>query len=392
VIRVFPAVDPENTRTRAAFLGAAGEGLETFLRELRTLVVAVPNSRFPGDAEGERAVLHALQECGIPHVATPSHSLLSISSIGQLDAAAAASTVSKTILAPIVESVRRYSRSEFHVPVPEGYLTVGHHPLIMGILNVTPDSFSDGDAYRTVEEAIGRGVLMEEEGAAILDVGGESTRPGSLPVPAEEELRRVIPVIRGLARKVKATISIDTTKAAVAREAADAGARIVNDTSALSDDPGMAEAVRETGCAAVLMHRRGAPETMQREPRYDSLFDELLAELSERVGAAVAAGIDPEKILVDPGIGFGKRLEDNLALHRYLGELRVLGRPIVFGPSRKRFIGALTGMPAAQRQFGTAAAVSAAVLAGAHVVRVHDVKEMRDAVRVAAAIREAAEC
>ena len=264
--------------------------------------------------------------------------------------------------------------------------------MIMGILNVTPDSFSDGDSYRTVEEAIGRGLRMEEEGAAILDVGGESTRPGSRPVPEEEELRRVIPVVRGLAAKAKATVSIDTTKAAVARKAADAGARIVNDTSALSDDHGMAEAVRETGCTVVLMHRRGTPETMQREPRYDSLFDELLGELSERVEAAVAAGIDRERILVDPGIGFGKRLTDNLALHRYLGELRVLGRPIVFGPSRKRFIGTLTGMPAANRQFGTAAAVTAAVLAGAHVVRVHDVKEMREAVRVAAAIREAAEC
>jgi dihydropteroate synthase len=392
VIRVFPAGDLEITRKRAMFLGAGGEGFETFLRELRTLVVAIPKSRFVWDGPRKDGILRALRDYGIPHVATPSHALLSISSIGQLEGAASASPAGYATLQPIVDTVRHYLRKDFQIPVSNGCLSVEQTPLLMGILNITPDSFSDGGLYRTAQEAIDRGLRMEEEGAAILDVGGESTRPGSTPISAEEELRRVIPVIGGLAAKTKATISIDTTKAAVAREAAAAGAWIVNDTSALSDDPGMADAVRETGCAVVLMHRRGTPETMQRQPRYDSLFDELLGELSERVDAAETTGIDREKILVDPGIGFGKRLEDNLALHRYLGELRVLGRPIVFGPSRKRFIGTLTGQPASDRQFGTAAAVTAAVLAGAHVVRVHDVKEMREAVRVAAAIRGAAEC
>jgi dihydropteroate synthase len=257
----------------------------------------------------------------------------------------------------------------------------------MGILNVTPDSFSDGGAYRSVEEAVARGFEMEEEGAAILDVGGESTRPGSLPVPEDEEMRRVIPVVRGLAGKTRAVISVDTTKAAVAAAAVASGAGIVNDTSAFADDPGMAEAVRSSGAAVVLMHRRGSPETMQESPHYDSLFDELLAELSERVDAAVAAGIARERILVDPGIGFGKRQCDNLALHRHLDRLRVLGRPIVFGPSRKSFIGQLTGAPSGQRVFGTAAAVAAAVMRGAHVLRVHDVKEMREVVEVAYAIR-----
>jgi len=257
----------------------------------------------------------------------------------------------------------------------------------MGILNVTPDSFSDGGAYRSVEEAVARGLEMEAEGAAILDVGGESTRPGSIPVPADEEMRRVIPVIRGLAAKTNAVISVDTTKAAVANAAVAAGARIVNDTSALADDPEMAAAVRASGAAVVLMHRRGSPATMQEAPHYDALFDELLAELTRRIDAAEGAGIDPERILVDPGIGFGKRLCDNLALHRHLDRLRVLGRPIVFGPSRKSFIGSLTGAPPADRSFGTAAAVAAAVLRGAHVVRVHDVKEMREVVEVAYAIR-----
>ncbi len=257
----------------------------------------------------------------------------------------------------------------------------------MGILNVTPDSFSDGGAYRSPAEAVERGLRMEAEGAAIIDVGGESTRPGSMPVAAAEEIRRVLPVIRGLAAKAKAVISIDTTKAVVAREAAAAGARIVNDTSALADDPGMAGAVRDTGCAVVLMHRRGTPATMQTAPHYGEVIGEVTAELSERIEAAVAAGIARERILVDPGIGFGKRLEDNLALHRHLDRLRILGRPIVFGPSRKSFIGSLTGAPAAERAFGTAAAVSAAVLRGVHAVRVHDVKEMRDVVLVAYAIR-----
>jgi len=218
-------------------------------------------------------------------------------------------------------------------------------------------------------------------------VGGESSRPGSHPVSADEEMRRVIPVIRGLAAKTKSVISVDTTKSAVAVAAVAAGARIVNDTSALADDPEMAAAVRSSGAAVVLMHRRGSTATMQESPHYDDLFDELLAELSERIAAAEGAGIDPERILVDPGIGFGKRLCDNLALHRHLDRLRGLGRPIVFGPSRKSFIGTLTGAPPADRAFGTAAAVTVAVLRGAHVVRVHDVKEMREVVEVAYAIR-----
>ncbi|GAB4245008.1 MAG: dihydropteroate synthase [Deltaproteobacteria bacterium] len=282
--------------------------------------------------------------------------------------------------------------TKFRVPIPRGSLDLSGAPLLMGILNVTPDSFSDGGAYASAEEAVERGLEMEAEGAAILDVGGESTRPGSNPVPAAEEARRVIPVIRGLAARSKAVISVDTTKASVAREAIAAGARIVNDTSALADDPGMAGVVRESGVAVVLMHRRGTPATMQAAPHYDSLFDELLGELAERIAAAAAAGIDRERILVDPGIGFGKRLCDNLALHRHLERLRVFGRPIVFGSSRKSFLGALTGAPPADRAFGTAASVAAAVLHGAHILRVHDVGRMREVVQVAFAIREAPPC
>ncbi len=257
----------------------------------------------------------------------------------------------------------------------------------MGILNVTPDSFSDGGTYGSSREAAERGLRMAAEGASIIDIGGESTRPGSEPVPAEVELGRVLPVLRELSGKTDAVLSIDTTKAVVAREAIAAGAGIVNDTSALADDPDMAGVVRESGCAVVLMHRRGVPATMQLRPHYDSLFDELVPELSARIDCALAAGIDRERILVDPGIGFGKRMEDNLELHRDLAKLEVLGRPIVFGPSRKGFIGTLTGRPVRERVFGTAASVAIAVMNGAHVLRVHDVGEMRDVIRVAAAIR-----
>lgn len=202
----------------------------------------------------------------------------------------------------------------------------------------------------------------------------------------------MIPVVRALAGSTDAILSIDTTKAQVARQAVAAGAQIINDTSALADDPGMAEVVRESGCAVVLMHRLGAPETMQRSPSYRSLFDEILDALAERVEAAESAGIPGNRILVDPGIGFGKRLMDNLALHRHLADLRNLGKPILFGASRKSFLGTLTEREPGERACGTAASVALTVLGGAHVVRVHDVKETRDAVRVAAAVSGGAEC
>jgi dihydropteroate synthase len=262
----------------------------------------------------------------------------------------------------------------------------------MGVLNVTPDSFSDGGKFLSVDRAVDHGREMAGEGADIIDVGGESTRPGSTGVPAEVERDRVIPVLRALAGTTTAILSVDTTKAQVAWEAIAAGAHIVNDTSALTGDPGMAGVVRDSGCAVVLMHRQGTPETMQRSPSYDSLFDEILDELSKRIGEAEAAGIPGDRILVDPGVGFGKRLEDNLALLRHLADLRNLGKPILFGPSRKAFLGTITGREPGERVFGTAASVAIAVLGGAHIVRVHDVKEMRDAVRVAAAVAGGVEC
>jgi dihydropteroate synthase len=256
----------------------------------------------------------------------------------------------------------------------------------MGIVNVTPDSFSDGGAFFDTARAVAHGLELAAAGADILDVGGESTRPGSDPVPEPEELRRVVPVVRALAERGGVAVSVDTTKAAVAAAALAAGATIVNDVSALRFDPALAGVVARAGALLVVMHMQGAPRTMQLDPRYDDLLGEVRAELSAALGRAAAAGVDPEQVLVDPGIGFGKTLEHNLALIDRLGELAALGRPILVGPSRKAFIGRLTGAPPAERQEGTIAACCLAAARGAHVVRVHDVAAVRRALVVADAI------
>jgi dihydropteroate synthase len=265
-------------------------------------------------------------------------------------------------------------------------LRLGERTAIMGIVNVTPDSFSDGGAFFDTARAVAHGLELAAAGADILDVGGESTRPGSDPVPEPEELRRVVPVVRALAERGGVAVSVDTTKAAVAAAALAAGATIVNDVSALRFDPALAGVVARAGALLVVMHMQGAPRTMQLDPRYDDLLGEVRAELSAALGRAAAAGVDPEQVLVDPGIGFGKTLEHNLALIDRLGELAALGRPILVGPSRKAFIGRLTGAPPAERQEGTIAACCLAAARGAHVVRVHDVAAVRRALVVADAI------
>jgi dihydropteroate synthase len=256
---------------------------------------------------------------------------------------------------------------------------------LMGVVNVTPDSFSDGGLYLDPEAAVAHGRELAEAGAEVLDVGGESTRPGAEPVGEEEELRRVIPVIRGLVA-ADCHVSVDTSKAAVAAAALDAGAEIVNDVSALRGDPGMAALCAERGATLVLMHMLGEPRTMQRDPRYDDVVTEVKAFLAERLEAAVVAGIDEERIWLDPGIGFGKTGAHNMELLRRLGELRELGRPLVVGTSRKSFIGKVDGSPADQRLGGTIASSVLAAAEGADVLRVHDVAEVRQALTVAAAI------
>jgi len=256
----------------------------------------------------------------------------------------------------------------------------------MGIVNVTPDSFSDGGRYLDPEVAVAHGLQLEAEGAEILDVGGESTRPGAEAVAAEEEMRRVLPVIEGLMDAgTTCEISIDTSKAVVAEAALGAGAAIVNDVTALAD-PQMAAAVVAGRASLILMHMLGSPRTMQDDPAYDDVLGEVRDYLAERVEAAVAAGVPEDAILVDPGIGFGKTVEHNLELIGRLGELRELGRPIVFGASRKRFIGAITGREVDERLGGSVAAAVLALAGGAEILRVHDVAATADSVRVAEAI------
>jgi dihydropteroate synthase len=258
----------------------------------------------------------------------------------------------------------------------------------MAIVNVTPDSFADGGKRFDPGVAVADALQMVADGADILDIGGESTRPGAAPLPADEELRRVLPVIEQLARQVRVPISIDTYKAGVAARALDLGATIVNDISALSYDEALAGVVAARRAAVILMHNRGRSASMYERAQYGDVVEDVLRELAARVDAAVGQGIARESILVDPGLGFAKRAEHSLEVLAGLDRFAALGRPIVSGPSRKSFLTAGLGdRPPAERVWGTAAAVTASVLAGAHIVRVHDVKPMVDVVRVADAIR-----
>jgi dihydropteroate synthase len=259
----------------------------------------------------------------------------------------------------------------------------------MGVLNVTPDSFSDGGKFLDHEDAVTQGLRMAEEGADLIDVGGESTRPGSDEVPVHEEIDRTVPVVKSLAAELQIPISIDTRKAEVARAALDAGAVIVNDVSA-GRDPGMFEVVRETGAGMVLMHMLGEPKTMQEDPSYEDVVGEVCEYLSVRVGAAAAAGIERDRLAIDPGLGFGKTYHHNLELMRAIEAFLVLEAPILVGPSRKSFIGkALGDAPMEERLEGTLAAVAWLADHGAHIVRVHDVKETLSLLKVIDAIRAA---
>ncbi len=255
---------------------------------------------------------------------------------------------------------------------------------VMGIVNVTPDSFSDGGRFLAVDDAVGQGRRLAAEGADLLDIGGESTRPGAEPVAAQEELRRVVPVIAALAGDGPA-VSIDTAKAPVARAAIAAGATFVNDVTAFRGDPQTAALVAEAGVECCLMHMKGEPRTMQDDPRYDDVVSEVKSFLEERMAFAVAEGVSEERIVLDPGIGFGKTVAHNLELLRRLDEIVALGRPVLVGASRKAFLGRITGREAVDRGAATVAANVLAFERGASVFRVHDVAAVRDGLAVAAA-------
>ncbi len=277
----------------------------------------------------------------------------------------------------------RQARQRFEIAHEQFIMNFGGPTRIMGILNITPDSFFDGGHYADARAAVRRGKAMEAEGADIVDVGGESTRPGAEPVSEADEMARVLPVVEGLASELQIPISVDTYKSSVAEAAIQAGANMVNDVSALQMDPHMAEVVAHYKVPIILMHMKGRPRDMQVNPTYENLMDELYLFFEERIDFAEKAGIPPDRIIIDPGIGFGKRLWDNYEILQRLPEFRGLGCPILVGPSRKSFIGRVLNLPPAERLEGTAAAVAACAAHGAQIVRVHDVKEMLRVVQIA---------
>jgi dihydropteroate synthase len=280
------------------------------------------------------------------------------------------------------------NRKRFRVPLRSRTLLLGERTLIMGVLNVTPDSFSDGGLYLDLQPAIARALEMEQQGADLIDIGGESTRPGSEATPIAEELRRVLPVLEGLRGKLKIPISIDTRRAEVAEAALAAGAEIINDISGLKSDPHVAEVAARRKVPLILMHIRGEPKTMQKFPFARDVLKDVTSGLRAAAAKAIKAGVPRNRIILDPGIGFGKSFAQNYELLARLPELAKLGFPLLVGTSRKTFLGATLARdgepaPPAERIWGTAAAVAASILAGAHIVRVHDVTEMLQVTRVA---------
>jgi len=338
---------------------------------------------------GDVAVARGSVECSIEKT-----DALIIGTIKQVEALADKISIQpfglKQISMDLKNLLGNLTRESFVVRTPRREILMGKKTLLMGVINVTPDSFSDGGIFANVDDAVEYGMRMEEDGADIIDVGGESSRPGSEPISAEEEIKRVIPVIESLGKRTTIPISIDTTKSEIARMALEAGAEMVNDISALRFDEKMAGMVAHYKVPVVLMHMRGTPKTMQEgDLGYSSLRGDIIDFLKKRIAEATSAGIERENIIIDPGIGFGKTAEDNIRLVKYLEEFKGLGRPILIGTSRKGFIGKTIGGGTEERMEGTAATVTAAILNGAHVVRVHDVGFMKKVAMMADAIKNA---
>jgi dihydropteroate synthase len=287
------------------------------------------------------------------------------------------------------EILRNLSRAHYTIRCRKRTFTLGKRTLLMGVLNVTPDSFSDGGLFFDKDKAIAHGLKMVEEGADFIDIGGESTRPGSKPLGLDEELRRIIPVIEFLAKKVDAPISIDTYKSTVAKKAIEAGAQIINDISGLHLDPSLSQVAAKEDVPLVLMHIRGNPETMQKNIHYESLFSEIIQYLKDSIQRAESAGVNPEQVIIDPGIGFGKTVEDNLLILKNLQEFKILGKPLLLGTSRKSFIGKILNADVTERLEGTLSSIVIGVLNGAHIIRCHDVIQAKRAIAIADAVRQA---
>lgn len=364
---------------------------ETFIKQVRrhacTLKVIARKSSIP------RLLLAAFSSRGIACWVPSAAQAYIFSDPESLDELCLASSFvncdEESFVVELKHFLEKQKRDRFVLRTPRRSLEVGRRTLVMGILNCTPDSFSDGGRYFEKQAAIDHALQMVEDGADIIDVGGESTRPagpygaGAEPVSDAEEMERVIPVIEALAKQTPVALSIDTYKSSVAIAAIRAGASMVNDISGFQFDPLMPEIVAQSRAAAVIMHIKGTPRDMQQNPSYGNLMDELYQYFDERLQMASSAGISAEQIVIDPGLGFGKRLQDNYEILRRLEEFRGLGCAILVGPSRKSFIGKALDLPVDQRLEGTAAAVALAVANGAHIVRVHDVKEIHRVVKIA---------
>ncbi|MBZ0191625.1 MAG: dihydropteroate synthase [Candidatus Kuenenia stuttgartiensis] len=277
----------------------------------------------------------------------------------------------------------------FEIDYPRGKLCLGRKTLVMGVLNITPDSFYDGNKHFVPEEAIDHAHKMIEEGADIIDVGGESTRPGASPISEEEELKRVIPLIKILSKEINKPISIDTYKAVVAKRAIEEGASMVNDIGGLIDDENMSKVIAGARVPVVIMHKKGSPLTMQKNPVCKDLFPEIMSCLKRSISTAMEAGIEKSKIILDPGIGFGKTMQQNLEILKRLYEFKGMGYPLLIGTSRKNFIGALLNVSVQERLYGTLATLAVAIMNGANIIRVHDVKAAVHVATICDAIRNA---
>ena len=378
-------------------LGSDKGGAAIMSRKMSYAVVSVENVQARAANIVKQVMLSKGGECATPRdtllKSTEPVRVIMMGTVAQFRQAVRNLSVQPFGLAGLAAELKALFRGIFpdseaarEIIAGEHRLPLGGRTLVMGVLNITPDSFSDGGRFDTFEKARERALAMAGEGVDIVDIGGESTRPGTDAVSLDEELGRTVPVIESVAGEIGVPISIDTCKAEVARRALDAGASIVNDVSGLRFDPGMIPLVAERGVPVVIMHMQGTPRDMQDNPTYEDVVGDITRFLRERAELAIQAGVEREKVIVDPGIGFGKTLEHNLEIMRRLAEFRSLGYPLLLGTSRKSFIGAVLDRPAGERLMGSVSTVAFAIARGVDIVRVHDVTEMLDAVRMADAM------
>ncbi|HEY3298287.1 MAG TPA: dihydropteroate synthase [Armatimonadota bacterium] len=400
--RVYSSTRPNDLKVEMSKIGCEWAGVVKMARKAGQFIVKIHNVRTPAALILKEEMLSKGGDCAIHHGAVV-HRIERSSCILMGTEKVFAQVISELkvqafdlpqIAAEIKAAIEGYSNPHPKMPDPETlpeplrsfYSTLRERTVIMGILNVTPDSFSDGGTHNTIETAVQHALKMIEDGADVIDIGGESTRPGADYIWADEEISRVVPIISALVKEIRVPISIDTYKPEVARAALDAGATILNDITGFAD-PEMRTLAAERRAPSILMHMKGTPQTMQENPEYQDVIDEVMAYLREQIRLTVEAGLPEEFIIIDPGIGFAKTMDHNLEILRKLADFKSIGLPILIGTSRKAFIGKiLGGLPAPDRTFGTAATVALSISNGANIIRVHDVIEMTQVARIADAI------